>query len=525
MPLGVCPSLGDAGGRTSAAPRGRSRRSLVLRLIFSALLCGLGRAAVAETLKDALVRTLKANPTIEAQRANLRATQELAPQARAAFLPRVSATADGNYEPPGWQSNSSYVGQLPQTTPLSRGFGATLTQPLFDGGRAFGLLGQADAQAAGAAESLRATTQTMLAAAASAYMNVLRDQELNSLYRANHEFTQDQLRLVAARHEFGDTTTVDLAQARAKVAEATIRSSIAAAKLAESVAIYRQLTGVAPAALIEPSPLDRLAPESLARATAIALRSHPAIAAAQSQANAAEASIKVAKADFYPKVDVAASISRRYDTYAKGDQLTTGAILGRISIPIFEGGLTTSKLRQANEVFGQRQLEADVTREQVRATVAARWSQFQAGKEQSVAAAAQVDAARSAFASVREQYQFGQKPLSDLYDAQLDLLKAYAEAISARDDRVASSFALAEALGALTLDAVAQQPARSNAPRFASAFFALAKAAAPESVRMRGGFDECASDCRGEPQDWPLRHAGHAERTVDTDMRLSSATP
>ena len=271
---------------------------------------------------------------------------------------------------------------------------------------------------------------------------MLRDQELCGHYRAILTFTKEQLRLVQARHDFGDTTIADIGQARVRVADAAIKSAIAGTRLAESAAIYRQLTGAEPVALVAPAPLDHIALPTLEQATAVALRAHPAILAALYQADAAKSSIKVAQSDFFPKVGVTASVNRRFDALTAGDRQTTGSITGQVSMPLFDGGTTASKVRQAREVFGQRQLEADAARERVRATVAARWSLFQAAKTQTLAA------------------RYG------------------AEAISAKSDRVTTSFALSEALGVMTLNAIPSQVAGRNSPQSEYRFFCACKSQA-----------------------------------------------
>lgn len=125
--------------------------------------------AAAETLREALVRTLRVNPTLGAQQAGLRATRELLPQARAGFLPRITANADVTYQRDTLLLTTSTSGALPQTAVLSRRFGVSLTQSLFDGGHVSGLVGQAGAQTAGAEETLRDATQAMLASVAASY--------------------------------------------------------------------------------------------------------------------------------------------------------------------------------------------------------------------------------------------------------------------------------------------------------------------------------------------------------------------
>ena len=88
----------------------------------------------AETLREALERTLRTNPTLGAQQSALRATRGSLPQARAGFLPHLNAAADLGYERELPGPAASAGSALRQTGALSHGFGASLTQSLFDGG-------------------------------------------------------------------------------------------------------------------------------------------------------------------------------------------------------------------------------------------------------------------------------------------------------------------------------------------------------------------------------------------------------
>src|SRR5471032_1610063 len=65
-------------------------------------------AARAETLESALVQAYQNNPTLNAQRASLRATDEGVPQALSGYRPKVTVTGSGGEQ--SLSSNSRVVG-------------------------------------------------------------------------------------------------------------------------------------------------------------------------------------------------------------------------------------------------------------------------------------------------------------------------------------------------------------------------------------------------------------------------------
>ena len=96
----------------------------------------------------------------------------------------------------------------------TRQFGATATQTLFNGFQTANRTRQAESQVVGARETLRVTEQQVLLDAATAYMNLLRDQAILDLNRRNVEvLTEQQLKQTRDRFNVGDVTRTDVAQA------------------------------------------------------------------------------------------------------------------------------------------------------------------------------------------------------------------------------------------------------------------------------------------------------------------------
>src|SRR5215472_17135649 len=79
--------------------RGRALRISLLRLMLSAAFGAVGGVTLAraDTLEWALVQAYQNNPSLNAQRAALRAIDENVPQALSGYRPKVSVTASGGY--------------------------------------------------------------------------------------------------------------------------------------------------------------------------------------------------------------------------------------------------------------------------------------------------------------------------------------------------------------------------------------------------------------------------------------------
>ena len=107
-------------------------------------------------------------------------------------------------------------------------------------------------------------------------------------------------------------------------------------------------------------------------------------------------------------------MQKRWDLAPGNMDQLTGTVLGRVNVPIYQGGAEYSIIRQAKETLGQRRIELDVQRDIVRASVVQSWSALQATKAQIIAAQAQVTATEVALNGVREEARVGQRTTLDV---------------------------------------------------------------------------------------------------------------
>lgn len=418
--------------------------SAVIALAMSG---GWALPAAAQTMDSALARAYSGNPTLNSQRAAVRATDENVPQALSGYRPRITASADIGAS----IVDSNLPGSPNSTSRLApRGAGVQVTQNIFDSGRTRNTVSQSESQVLGARATLRNTEQNVLLDAATSYMNVLRDTAILNLNRNNVEVLEEQLRQTRDRFQVGEVTRTDVAQAEARLSQAQSQAILAESNLKTSVARFRQNIGVEPRQLAPGRPIENLLPKSLSVALTGALSNHPAIIAALHGVDAAELQVKVTESDLYPTFGVTGTVQQRYDSTLFGDNRLSASIVGALTIPIYEGGQVYARTRQAKETAGQRRIDVDTQRDTVRAAVVSAWGGLDAAKAQIVAAQAQVEAASTALAGVREEAKVGQRTTLDVLNAQQELVIARSTLVTAQRDRVVASYAVLSAIGRLS---------------------------------------------------------------------------
>jgi outer membrane protein len=414
-------------------------------LLFSAgLFVGHARS---ETLDSALARAYMGNPTLNAQRAAVRATDEGVPAALSGYRPRLTASGDI-----GAQYNESVTPGIGNRNDqlLPRGGGLTIDQTIWNGNRTENRVKGAETSVLAARETLRNSEQQVLLDAATSYMNVLRDTAILNLRRNNIEVIEEQLRQVRDRFNVGELTRTDVAQAESRLALSRSQASLAEANLKASIARYRQNVGTEPKQLAPGKPLEKSMPKSLPLALQTGMAEHPAIQAALHGVDVAVLNVKTIEGELYPTLSVQGSLQKRYDSQSANDQRLSASVVGRLSVPLYEGGEVYARTRQAKETLGQRRIEADVQRDLIRANIVASWGNLEAVKAQTLAAQAQVQAAEVALNGVREEAKVGQRTTLDVLNSQQELLDARVNLITAQRDRVVASYTLLNTIGRLS---------------------------------------------------------------------------
>ncbi len=402
----------------------------------------------AETLPDALVRTYQNNPQLNAERARLRGVDEGVSQALAGYRPQLLATLTGGLQ----QVRVLFFDNTIQTATLRTWtVGLTVSQTLFNGFKTANTVRQSEAQVLSGREALRNTGQGVLLDAVTAYTNVIANQSLVEAQRINVTFLRETLATTKTRLEGGDVTPTDVAQAEARLSRGLADLNAAEVGLAISQALYAQVIGVPPGRLAPAESIDRLLPRTREEALAISRKEHPAILAAMYDIDVAQLGTKIAESSLLPTLSVQGSVQRQWENdptlTAKANDIAS--LLGTANVPLYDGGLAASQIRQAKEIAMQARIVLELIRSQTQTAVLGAWVTFEGAKVALTAAEAEVRAATIALAGVQKEAQAGQRTTLEVLNSQQDLTAARARLIGAQRDRVIAAYALLGATGRL----------------------------------------------------------------------------
>jgi len=423
--------------------------------------------ATAETLQDALWATENTNPQLEAQREQMKISEEQLVAAKGARLPNVEATAQ--YGPETIQTNRTLV--LDQGGRQIGATSLTATQPLYAGGRILAGIREARAGIGASNAELEAVKQDTYLNVITAYVDVRRDRETIRIRQSGVELLTEQFQAAKDRFDVGEITRTDVAQAEARLESARADLAAAMAQSEGSNANYRFFVGEVPDLLAPPPPIEGL-PASFDEALAIALDDNPDIEVAEFNETAAEQRVKTARARLRPEVNLVASAafqgtlnqpSGPADPFGLNPNILPGALaptpdfldrnisaFAQARIPLFQGGIARSQVRSAKLTRNQARLDVEAMRRQTVAQVSQSWHSYRSAVIGIEASKRQVTAAQIAYDGGVEELAVGVRTTLDVLDLEQDLLNARLGVTISERDAYVAAHQLLRAMGELT---------------------------------------------------------------------------
>ena len=418
-----------------------------MTLLGGAALALLATPASADTLREALLKAYQTNPTLSAERANLRAIDENVPIARSYGLPSVSL--DGGYTETLRSATNQFI-----SLPRSVNARASVSLPVFNGGAIRNSVAAAKTRVGAGRENLRGTESDLFSAVVAAYMNVIRDEAIVALNQQNLHVLEVNLQATQDRFQVGDLTRTDVAQSEARLALARSDLQTAEANLITSREDYVRLVGSPPGDLAPPPGLPGLPPSSDS-AVDVALENNPVLLAAVKESKAAGFDVGVAKGQRLPSVSlVGGGEYFNYLNSGTGEGASevqnsgTGATAGvSISIPLFQGGRPAAQVRQAQAQHSQTIEHAIDVERTVIANTRSAYAVWQSAQQVIESSEKAVSANKLSLEGVRAENSVGNRTILDILNAEQELLNAQVTLVTARRDAYVAGFTLLADMG------------------------------------------------------------------------------
>lgn len=416
-------------------------------LTFAALVGLYTEPVTAQTIEDALAKAYLNNPTLLSTRAGLRSTDESVPQALADWRPSVEVTSSLGAEV---VSSNTSTGTDRNQSRRPKDLGVSVTQPLFRGGRTLAATSGAENDIRAARARLLETEQNILLQAATAYLNVYRDQAVLRLNQNNEEVLQRQLEATRDRFEVGEITRTDVHQAEARLARSKADRIQSAGDLETSRANYLNIVGEpAPATLTLPERASDL-PVNAEEAVRIAVVNNPGVIAAEFDRRSSMDNVDEVWGELLPELELTASSTRELQTSTENSTRTTHEVTLNLTIPIYQQGSVYSRLRQARQDAAESTLVIDTERRDAAEAGTQAYESLVTARAQVDAFQTQIEASIVALEGVQREAAVGSRTVLDILDAEQELLDSRVSHVRSERDELVAAYELMSALGRLT---------------------------------------------------------------------------
>lgn len=359
---------------------------------------------------------------------------------RGFLLPSVGAGVEG-----GVRREISPFGQAQTSVAAQPAFRASYEVDLF--GKNAARIDAAEAGVAASAAGAEAARLSVSAATASGYITLLALDSRLSVLEETLAARQEAVKFARDRAEVGYTSQLPLRQAEAEYQATAQLVPQLKAQIARQENALSVLTGELPGAIERGGTLaDLRQPRAPATLPSELLRRRPDVAAAEYRIAAADAQMRVARADFMPSIDLGAAAGVVLSDLL-ADPVSVWSLGGSILAPIFQGGKLQAQLDGATAqrdqaAWAYRSAILNAFRE-----VEDRMAVLANLKEQETALEAQQVAVADALRHARNRYRAGYTPYIEQVDAQRALLGVELSLVQTRADELTALVELYQAVG------------------------------------------------------------------------------
>jgi outer membrane protein len=412
---------------------------------------------------------IKNDPQLQAAGYRKDATGENTRQAWSNLLPTLSGGATRN-----WGDSNTQVGEFSvpgedipsfktESDVDTQSYRVDLRQSLYAQSNyenldiARGQVSQADA-------TYNIAYQGFLVRVAGGYFSVLTAQDGVIFAEAEEKALQRQFEQAEQRFEVGLTAVTDVHEARASYDNARARAIVSRNSLADTKEALVELTGqyfddYDP--LQEVLPLVTPIPENAEEWVDIAMQYNPTVVSAHMGVDIADANIRLQRSGHYPSLDLVGSLSQFTNNKSAlrgdaGEILATTDVVSddkriglQLVVPIYRGGLITSRTRQARYLLNAVNEDLDQRQRAVVRNTKNAYRAVIAGIEQVGAFGQAMISAESALEATQAGFEVGTRTIVDVLIAQQRYFQAQRDNSLARHTYIVDHLRLKAAAGVL----------------------------------------------------------------------------
>ena len=408
---------------------------------------------LAVTLSEALSLAYKNNTELNAERENIKVSEENLNISKGDYLPTLTLSGSKSKENTNKLTNQSGGdASITDVDPLSTSI--TIEQTLVD----FGRTAAHDKNKIGinlAKEKLLKKEQDILYKAIEAYTGLILASEKFEINKANVNLLERQVETDRIRLERGQVTLSDVAQSESSLAEAQAKFIQAQNEVLTSKLIYENIIGplTNSKSLVKNSTLNFIMPENLNSAIELSKKNNPDLTIAKLEYEQSEKDTIIAKSDLSPTAKLSFERSYSEDLSSTYDEREKDILKATVSWPFYSGGKNRASYKKNKNLQNRQRLLLENTTKTNDTNVASAWSNLQSSKSLLNSVELQVRAAEIANEGITAEYESGLgRTTLEVIQSNSFLLNAQISLANSERNYLLSQFNLLKSIGLLNSD-------------------------------------------------------------------------
>ena len=407
----------------------------------------------AVTLTEALTQAYKNNPELNAERENIKISEEDLNISKGEYLPTLILSGSKSKEDTNKLTNQS-GGDATITDVDPQSTSITIEQTLIDFGRG----AEHEKNKIGinlAKAKLLKKEQEILYKAIETYTGLILANEKFEINKVNINLLERQVETDTIRLERGQVTISDVAQSESSLAEAQAKFIQAQNDVLTSKLNYENIIGPLPNSnLLEKNfTINFVMPENLNSAIELSKKNNPDLNIALLEYEQSEKDIIIAKSDLTPTAKLSFERSYSDDFSSTYDEREKDILKATVSWPFYSGGKNRAQYKKNINLQNRKRLLLDNTTKSNETIVASAWSNFQSSKSLLNSVELQVKAAEIANEGITAEYESGiGRTTLEVIQSNSFLLNAQISLANSERNYLLSQFNLLKSIGLLNSD-------------------------------------------------------------------------
>ncbi|HJO13268.1 MAG: TolC family protein [Pelagibacteraceae bacterium] len=393
---------------------------------------------------ETIESTVQNNPKVKIGLEKLIESKEFIESAYGAKLPTITSTITGTYSNAESQTTTSTT--TPET--FTDKYKLSITQNLFDAGYNDLEIDRSKILFDNEVINFKIIIQDLILDAITGYLTVINYEKSLEATEKNFESVSKALEITKTKFDLGSSTLYDLQKAESFSAIASANLFAAEQNVEISKKSFQTIAGLEPVNLEDV--IDIESSITLSSVLKTAMNNNLILKLLINDTKNKEILLLKEKKTKQPNIDIVGSAEYsdggRIDD---GTETTKGSVALTLTIPIYQQGIKNSNIRKYQSQILQAELNFEDYKEDLKILISNAYKDFKISEAKMNSNSAVIQASQTALESLKQEYDFGTKTITDLIEEEGNLLLSSVDYLDSKKNYLINYFKIKSLEGTL----------------------------------------------------------------------------